>query len=119
MPTRVTQRLSTLYALKHPVRYLHSKRWLERGRWLQRHRDSQEAVEAYHQALRHEPPLVEIWLERGLLWESLGKPAQAQTDYEHALRLDPSEPMAWLGLVTCLQKRFDHTQAIATLERAF
>jgi tetratricopeptide (TPR) repeat protein len=57
----------------------------------------EEAIDAYHQAVRLAPDQIFVWSNLGNLYLRLGKDSEALKAYQKAVQVKPSDPIAWNG----------------------
>jgi tetratricopeptide (TPR) repeat protein len=91
--------------------------WFERGVLLQT-KEAEAACQAYEQALRLEPSLVEAHINLGLLYHQAGAFENAERCYREALRYQADLPLAHFNLGVVLEDQQRDEAAMEAYERA-
>ncbi len=79
---------------------------------------SQDAIEAYRQAVRINPEHAEVWYNQGIAYEKLNRSQDAIDAYRQALRIDPKHVSAWEGLGAAYRGLNRYTDAIDAYRQA-
>ncbi len=77
-----------------------------------------EAIEAYHQAIKLAPDQIFVWSNLGNLYLRLGKDSEAMKAYQKAVQVKPSDPVAWNGLGNVFIKAGDTENAAAAYKKS-
>jgi tetratricopeptide (TPR) repeat protein len=79
----------------------------------------EEAIDAYHQAVKLAPDQIFVWSNLGNLYLRLGKDSEALKAYQKAVQVKPSDPIAWNGLGNVFSKAGDTENAAAAYKNPF
>jgi len=72
--------------------------WRSRGMALYKTGQTNQSIEAWVKAVRHNPDDADVWLLLGAAHARAGRSAQAIKAYQHALSLDPKDAAGWYSL---------------------
>jgi hypothetical protein len=72
--------------------------WKSRGIALYKTGQTNQSIEAWGKAVRHNPDDAEVWFLLGAAHTRAGRSAQAIKAYQHALSLDPKDAAGWYSL---------------------
>ena len=70
--------------------------WVETGKRAMANKEYGAALDAYEQAIAHEPTNAATYVGKGNALRSLGRHSEALVAYDHALRLEPDNVVVWL-----------------------
>jgi predicted O-linked N-acetylglucosamine transferase (SPINDLY family) len=92
--------------------------WTRRGQDLEAQGDLTRAIEAYRQAVAHDPAAFTARVNLGVLYERRSLPEQAIAEFEAAVALRPDDAIALRGLGGILRRVGQLERAVALLTRA-